>query len=274
MNFGITPNFFTQLSRSEEVDSLSLAVLSSSLDSSLHSSCSGTLSESGAEWTLRNDWNDGSGASYILDNSNGIEAYHRQWGFGNYWLVYSIPFNLSAGEAYDVALDFKNNSGNLKAANITVAFSNQINWNGPNDLSNSTTLSGPFDSDAFQSLSTPLSVNSDGQYYLCVLVDFGTFQVTEASTVSLSNVEVCGLDNNNSITVNQLTREGVMIADVITYTEESYELFVYDLRGQILYQETGYGNQHFEFGESFESGLYVIQVISKSGTTSTKIIKE
>lgn len=238
-------------------------------------SCSNTISNTVSDWTFRNNWNDIGSGSTMSNTTEGIQVNHRAWGYGEYWLTYNTPFSLTSGTNYTVELDIQDNNGSVSTSEIKAVFTSSLAWNGPNDQSISSTVSGPFSSSAYETVSTDLNANGSGNYYLCLLFDLGVGQVSSASTLKIKDVKVCGLSSSRvALEVNPTSTAGSFTANISSDSDEVYHLQVSNLNGQEIYRESGSGFANFDFGAGFEKGIYIVQVITQNETITQKIIKE
>jgi len=236
--------------------------------------CQQNLSNIASNWTLRNDWNDGAGSSYISNTSSGIQVNHRQWGQNYYWLGYQIrTFNLVANKEYQIEFDFKDNASSISVQQMEAKFTTGFNWNGPQSGQTPSFITGPFSKNTFNKYTTKLKVNQSGTYYLALKVDFGT-QPSSATSVQLNNLKICDVSNPSVALRVFPTKDNQNFNLEITETEQKpFNVAVYTMSGDLIFEKNGIGDQNLILDKSLETGIYIAKLVSETGIITQKFVQ-
>lgn len=225
-----------------------------------------------SEWALLNTWNDRYAGSQIATSSNGLEVIHRAWGQNYIWLVKNVgTYNLETDKDYQVNLQLENtNDPNNYIKQVDVTFAQNLTWSGP--VVNQETYSESFSS--YQqniTVNAPLSVSSNGNYYLCVKIDFGQ-QITNQAQLAMHDMEFCTISGGlkYSISPNPFTNEVIIEPE---NPQKTYEATLYDSKGAVIKTGISKGTYTFLLDDALASGVYTLKLISEEKVETFKLIK-
>ncbi|MBX9853628.1 MAG: carbohydrate-binding protein [Cytophagaceae bacterium] len=239
-----------------------------------------------AQWSLRNDWSDQNNGSAVLNTTDALQVRHRQWGRNYLWATESgKTMTLTAGKAYTIKFDFKNDASN-PVSSVDVGFASSLSWDGAILAQPAVNVTG-FSSSAFTTKTVTINATVNATVYLVFKLNWPGQPNLQVNTY-LKNVSACtptGAKMSavvNTANTNGASSYGAMPnpfegQTVITVTEEltvPMKLQIIDVSGKVVYQSADhFTNEEILMGETLTGGIYFVQAIYEGKAVTFKLIK-
>lgn len=243
-----------------------------------------------AQFVLRNSWNDQLSGSTVINEAGALKISQRAYGQSEIWVLQrQQTISVVNGNTYNIKFDYKDFAAK-GVVGIDVGFATGINGsnNGPVLTGSTVTFPAGYSSANFTTKSVNLTSTYTGSVFLAIRLRWSS-QPTVTIVDYIKNLVVCtGAGSQmreeeelNNIEVatelaNMTVSPNPSETEFNTITNKAVASFqVTNLQGKRVFAvENVEKSTNLSFGQSFEKGLYMVNVLYADGTHDTfKILK-
>lgn len=243
-----------------------------------------------AQFVLRNVWSDQNSGSTIINEAGALKVIQRAYGQNELWVLQTQQLiSVTNGNTYNIKFDYKDFAA-YGVVGIDAGFATGINGsnNGPVLTGSTVTFPAGYSSANFTTKSVNLTSTYTGSVFLAIRLRWAN-QPTVQVVDYLKNLVVCAgagtqMREEEELTTIEAAAELAHMTVSPNPSETEFNtitnkvmasLQVTNLQGKRVFTvENVEKSTNLSFGQSFEKGFYMVNVLYADGTHDTfKILK-
>ncbi len=233
------------------------------------------------QFVLRNNWYDQNAGASVSNEAGALKVTQRAYGQNELWVLETQKLiSVTNGQAYNIKFDFKDFQS-IGVAGIDVAFATGINTNGNGPTITGSIVSFPagYSSTNFTTKSANITSSYTGSVFIAIKLRWPAQPPLQVINY-IKNLMVCIGTSTQSRDVafeqqnTEVEFSGISISP--NPSETAFNTFVSkdvasvqitDLQGNRVFSSTSAAkNTTLNFGETFQSGLYIANIQYVDGT--------
>jgi hypothetical protein len=238
------------------------------------------------QFVLRNNWYDQNAGASVSNESSALKVTQRAYGQNELWLLETQKlFSVTNGQTYNIKFDFKDFQS-IGVSGIDVAFATGINASGNGPAVSGSLVSFPagYSSASFTTKSVNLTSTYTGSVFLAIKLRWAAQPSVQVINY-IKNLTVCSGSSTQSRdeAFEHQNAESELLGISISpnpsetafntvVSRDVVSIQITDLQGNRVFTSTSVAkNTVLNFGETFQSGLYIANVQYVDG--SKEVIK-